>query len=351
MGLSYQAVGWNRQKAIYDGTAGTLVVAYLICFVATGFVVRPEATLETLLIRALGSCAFLMLHVVLCIGPLCRLDRRWLPLLYNRRHLGVMTFTVAALHGLFSLFQFHALGDVDPLTSLFTSNRRFGSLAHFPFELLGVASLVVLFLMAATSHDFWLRNLTAPVWKLLHMSVYLAWALLVLHVALGVLQAETHPLWTVAVAAGVAIVLGLHLLAAVREMPRDVEYEPQAVDREAWMKLCEAESIPDGRARIFSVGNERVAVFRYGERISALSNLCQHQNGPLGEGCVRNGLVVCPWHGYEYDPASGASPAPFHERVPTFRTEVRDGMVWLDPVPLAAGTHTEPARLPRVRYQ
>jgi hypothetical protein len=52
-----------------------------------------------LLIRALGTCAFLLLHLVLCIGPLARFDRRFLPLLYNRRHLGVATFLVGLFHG------------------------------------------------------------------------------------------------------------------------------------------------------------------------------------------------------------------------------------------------------------
>ena len=47
--------------------------------------------------------------------------------------------------------------------------------------------------MAATSHDFWLHNLTAPVWKTLHMGVYVAYALIVLHVIFGVLQGEIEP--------------------------------------------------------------------------------------------------------------------------------------------------------------
>jgi hypothetical protein len=52
----------------------------------------PNATAETTLIRALGTCALLLLHLILCIGPLCRLNPRFLPLLYNRRHLGVTMF-------------------------------------------------------------------------------------------------------------------------------------------------------------------------------------------------------------------------------------------------------------------
>jgi sulfoxide reductase heme-binding subunit YedZ len=58
--------------------------------------------------------------------------------------------------------------------------------------------------MAATSHDFWLANLSAPVWKTLHMLVYLAYALLVLHVTFGALQSEVSPVLTGAMAIGLA---------------------------------------------------------------------------------------------------------------------------------------------------
>ena len=56
----------------------------------------------------------------------------------------------------------------------------------------GVLALLILFVMAATSHDFWLHNLSAPVWKRIHMLVYLAYALLVAHVVLGALQSDTQ---------------------------------------------------------------------------------------------------------------------------------------------------------------
>ena len=63
--------------------------------------------------------------------------------------------------------------------------------------------------MAATSHDFWLANLTAPIWKALHMLVYVAYALLVLHVTFGVLQGEGSPVYVGATALGLVTVLGL----------------------------------------------------------------------------------------------------------------------------------------------
>src|SRR3974390_707847 len=151
MSVQYAAISWNRQKKIYDVTFLSLLVLYLATFIGVGAWRNPSATAETLLIRALGTAAFLLLNVVLCIGPLARLDRRFLPLLYNRRHLGVTTFLLGLAHGGFALFQFHPLGNEDPLVSLFVSKPRYGSIAQFPFQALGFFALIVLFLMVATS--------------------------------------------------------------------------------------------------------------------------------------------------------------------------------------------------------
>ena len=316
---------------------------YLGVFIGVSTVFHPTATAETLIIRACGSCAFLLLTVVLCIGPLCRLDSCFLPLLYNRRHLGVATFLIALIHGIFSLFQFHALGVENPLVSLWTSNRNYASLADFPFQPLGFLALIILFLMAATSHDFWLSNLTPLVWKKLHMLVYAAYALLVAHITLGLLQTEKTPLLAVSVALSFLIVLSLHLAAALREQNIDTAALRQ--DDGQFVFACAADSIPDNYAKIISVHGERVAIFKYEGKISALSNVCRHQNGPLGEGKIIDGCVTCPWHGYQYLPESGASPPPFTERVSTFRTKLVDGAVWLDPNPLPPGTRVEPLKI------
>jgi DMSO/TMAO reductase YedYZ heme-binding membrane subunit len=181
MSVQYQAIGWNRQKRIYDTFLAGSVLLYLALFIGVGSLVHPNATAETLLIRGFGTAAILLLHVILSIGPLCRLNPRFLPLLYNRRHLGVTTFLLALAHGVFSIFQFHALGDLNPLVSLFVSNPRYNSFVQFPFQSLGFLALLILFFMAATSHDFWQHNLTPAAWKRLHMLVYLAYALLIAH--------------------------------------------------------------------------------------------------------------------------------------------------------------------------
>src|SRR6266496_2484616 len=210
MSVQYEPISWTRQKRIYDAIIGGSVALYLGAFVGIGAAVHPNATIETLLIRGFGTGAFLILNIILAIGPLARLDRRFLPLLYNRRHLGVMMFTLALAHGVFSIVQFHSLGTLNPLVSVLVSNARYTTIGQLPFQPFGLAALVILFLMAATSHDFWLHNLTAPVWKALHMGVYVAYALIVLHVIFGVLQGETSPLLAWALCGGVLTVLTLH---------------------------------------------------------------------------------------------------------------------------------------------
>jgi nitrite reductase/ring-hydroxylating ferredoxin subunit len=76
-----------------------------------------------------------------------------------------------------------------------------------------------------------------------------------------------------------------------------------------------------------------------------VSNVCQHQNGPLGEGRIIDGCITCPWHGYQYRPQDGCAPAPFTEKVPTFNVQIRNGEVWVAGKANPAGTAVEPAEI------
>jgi nitrite reductase/ring-hydroxylating ferredoxin subunit/DMSO/TMAO reductase YedYZ heme-binding membrane subunit len=341
MSVKYQAVQWNRQKRIYDSVLVGGVALYLLAFGALTEFLFPFITEEILLMRAFGTAAFLLLHVILCIGPLCRLNPKFLPLLYNRRHAGVTCFVLALIHAVLVVTTYHAGGDINPVLSIFVSSPLSGSIAGVPFQPFGFFALVILFLLAATSHDFWLANLTAPVWKTLHMAVYLAYALLVLHVTFGTLQGETSWFYVAAMAAGLLTVLGLHLAAARKEILPDDELKNNAAD--GFVEACAVADIPENRARIVCVSGERVAIFKYAGKISAVSNVCQHQNGPLGEGKIVAGCITCPWHGYQYVPETGASPPPFVEKVPTFNVRVKNGRIFVDPKPNPAGTKAEPA--------
>src|SRR5438874_8658040 len=206
MGVEYVSVQWNRQKKFYDAVLIRGLAAYLAIFGALTNMFFPHVTDEIMLLRAFGTGAFLLLHVILCIGPLCRLNPKFLPLLYNRRHAGVTMFTLGLVHAALVVITYHSGGDTNPILSIFKGSPLNGSISGVPFQPFGFFALVILFLMAATSHDFWLANLSAPVWKSLHMLVYVAYALLVLHVTFGALQGERGPVYAGAMAAGLVAV-------------------------------------------------------------------------------------------------------------------------------------------------
>lgn len=343
MSVRYSPVKWNRNKIVYDLVAFAGVASYLLLFVLVGSIVWG-GSIEVLLIRALGTCAFVLLHIVLMLGPLARLDRRFLPLVYNRRHLGVLTFLIGLGHGVLVVGYYHGFGTLNPLISLLVSNTHYGSLTGFPFETLGLIALGIIFLMAATSHDFWQKNLGPSVWKALHMLVYPAYALLVLHVALGALQTKGSPLSAALLGVGMALVFGLHLYTGWRERHRDSRGYTGT-----WIDVGTVDEIPEGRAKVISLaGGERVAVFRYGEQVSAVTNVCAHQRGPLGEGKIVDGCITCPWHGWEYRPQDGRSPPPFQERIATYRVRCEGRRILLHAEPLPPGTPVEPARFEEI---
>ena len=342
MGASYLAVGWNRQKKIYDWIIFAFCSLYLVTFIVLTTVFNPDYTFETVLIRSTSTLALILLHVILSIGPLTRINKKFLPLLYNRRHLGVTMFSVIFVHGLFSINQFHSRGDVNPLISLFTSNTHFNSLADFPFQALGFFALIIFFLMAITSHDFWLHNLSPKVWKTLHMLVYLAYFLVVMHVMLGVIQYETNPVFIIIMAGGSGTLISLHLIAGSGEVKKDkVKYVQSSSRDNEWngfYKVCDVNDIAEDRAKIFCIQEERIAVFKTAGKLFAVSNVCKHQNGPLGEGKILDGCITCPWHGYQYLPHNGQSPPPFKEKVSTYDVKIRGNEVWVNPKAYLEGT-------------
>ncbi|MEM9447346.1 MAG: Rieske 2Fe-2S domain-containing protein [Cyanobacteria bacterium P01_E01_bin.6] len=367
MGVGYQSIQWNRQKIIYDAILFITVGLYIWGFMAVTQHMGSDLDIRGVRIRAYGSAAFVLLHVILSIGPLSRLNPKFLPLLFNRRHMGVTMFFLALIHvaGLRltmlrdavsvvgatlprfpwefdgALTWYHDFGNLDPLVSLFVGNSHYDNFIRFPFEFLGVIALIILFLMAVTSHDFWLANLTAPIWKGLHMGVYLAYGLLVGHVVLGALQTNRHPVLTIAVFIGLVWIVGVHLIAGGRELRRDGDALKPTPS--GYVHVGQVSDIPENRAKVVTFAGERVAIFKYDGKISAVSNVCQHQNGPLGEGKIVDGCITCPWHGYQYLPESGASPPPFHEKIPTFEVKLKGDRILVYKTPNPPGTPVTPA--------
>jgi nitrite reductase/ring-hydroxylating ferredoxin subunit/DMSO/TMAO reductase YedYZ heme-binding membrane subunit len=347
MSHDYKAVGWNGGKRRYDFAIFIGVLLAVSATAAVTALVHPLTTAETFLIRFLAVTAFTLLHIILLIGPLARLDRRFLALLYNRRHLGVTMALFALLHAALATFQFHAVGDANPLVSVFTAYGQeyaapfgnFRDISQFPFEIFGFCALVILLLMAATSHDFWLRVLGPSVWKTLHQGVYVAYGLLLAHVLFGVIQAERSLFYPLLMGAGFVAVIGTHLMAAAKE--RSVDQAKARAAEDGFEPVVPVHLLREGEGRVVVVAGERLALFVQNSRIYALSNVCRHQGGPIGEGKIVSGCITCPWHGFQYRAEDGCSPPPFTEILPTYPVRVIGGTVHVSPVRLPDGTKSE----------
>jgi nitrite reductase/ring-hydroxylating ferredoxin subunit len=249
----------------------------------------------------------------------------------------VATFVIAALHLGFMLEWYFVQDNLPNLATELSTWSDYGKFIGFPFKVLGIAALLILFLMAATSHDFWLAFLSPQAWKALHMALYVAYGLVVLHVALGIMQYERTALIPMMLVGGFGSVTILHLIAGWRERVAD---KGVTASSDGWLGVGPPLSIPDKGARIVAApGGERIAVFRDGELIGALTNLCAHQNGPIGEGRIIDGCITCPWHGYQYRLSDGCAPPPFTEKLVTYNVRInQNGVVEVDPRPLPRGT-------------
>ena len=60
-------------------------------------------------------------------------------------------------------------------------------------------------------------------------------------------------------------------------------------------------------AKEFSCGEKVLCIANVNGEFAAMDNVCVHRGGPLGQGVVDEGKIVCPWHGWQYDPKSGAA--------------------------------------------
>ncbi len=97
-----------------------------------------------------------------------------------------------------------------------------------------------------------------------------------------------------------------------------------------WVAVCRLDEIKEGRGVSREAAGLRVAVFRIGGGVVALSGRCPHANGPLGLGWIAEGEVVCPLHQWRFRLADGRCTTVRGNSVHRFRCEVRGEEVWVE---------------------
>lgn len=100
----------------------------------------------------------------------------------------------------------------------------------------------------------------------------------------------------------------------------------------AFQKAIKESDVPEGQVRKATLGKREVAVIRKGGKFYCLDGVCTHEGGPLGEGSLNDGQLVCPWHEGRFDIATGeADPeTDWVTDVKSFKTKVEGGYVHVD---------------------
>ncbi|MEO0475815.1 MAG: thiamine pyrophosphate-dependent enzyme [Planctomycetota bacterium] len=96
-----------------------------------------------------------------------------------------------------------------------------------------------------------------------------------------------------------------------------------------WHKALDKDELPEGRVTTVTLGTQSLCMTHHNGQYAALCNACPHQGGPLGEGSIEDGMLRCPWHGWDFDPTTGKPPGGYDDGVPTYAVEEREDGIYV----------------------
>lgn len=112
--------------------------------------------------------------------------------------------------------------------------------------------------------------------------------------------------------------------------PQSIRPRDLGVDADGWVDVCALDDIQDQRGHAVVVRGTDVAILRDGDTVHALGGSCPHRGGPIADGQVVDGKVVCPLHLWDFDLATGISPFDPRDSLPRYDARVRKGRVEVD---------------------
>ena len=99
----------------------------------------------------------------------------------------------------------------------------------------------------------------------------------------------------------------------------------------AFVKLIPQSQLPqNNEAQNFPCDGKMICIANVWGKITAMDNECLHQGGSLGQGTIENGKVVCPWHGWQYDPKTGVPVDHPELKLKTYPIKVENGELFID---------------------
>jgi nitrite reductase (NADH) small subunit len=87
---------------------------------------------------------------------------------------------------------------------------------------------------------------------------------------------------------------------------------------------------PVNEAKEFPCGNKTICIANVDGVYSAMDNVCLHRGGPLGQGMIERGKVICPWHGWAWDAKTGQAVQDSNLKVVVYPMKVENGDAMVD---------------------
>ena len=95
--------------------------------------------------------------------------------------------------------------------------------------------------------------------------------------------------------------------------------------------VAKTAEVPAGRSLVVEVDGDQVAIFNVKGEYFAVRNRCPHAAGPLDQGFVEDGCVICPWHGWMFPLSAEGAP---NDGVGRYRVVVEGENILIDPLEL-----------------
>lgn len=99
----------------------------------------------------------------------------------------------------------------------------------------------------------------------------------------------------------------------------------------SFVKIASQSELPAANeAKEFKCGDKEICVANVDGTYSAMDNNCLHRGGPLGEGIIANGKLICPWHAWAWDPQTGQSTHDRNVKLATYPLKIENGDVMIE---------------------
>lgn len=98
-----------------------------------------------------------------------------------------------------------------------------------------------------------------------------------------------------------------------------------------FVKLTVAADLPPtNEAKEFSCNGKEICVANVDGIYTAMHNICPHRGGPLGQGMIERGKLICPWHAWAWDTKTGATDQNPNMNVAIYPIRIEDGDVLIE---------------------